>query len=278
MTKGSMIPADLIAADEATLHDKIAQLTLGGTANLHVIFDFDRTLTVKKPGSTDEVTTGHILKEHLPKAGQQAYQRFFEKYRPLEMSGKMTEQDAVTWWSSVFDLFAQYHVNLTAVEETFLERASIRPGAVELFKFLADNNVPTIILSAGIREVIEIWCRKYGVNPTLIISTALKINSRNEISGWHRDTLVHVLNKSEANHPELSAIRTSRPNALVVGDSLDDAAMAPGGNGVVKIRIYNPRADESVSEEEMQKTFEKFDALIKTGSLEPLLELIGYIR
>ena len=269
-----VVPEGLIVADASALAAKVAGFAHAGAAGIHAVFDFDRTLTVKKPGSQDEVTTWHILQAHLPEEGRLKYQKLFEKYRTLELSGDMTQQDAVDWWSAILDLFVEHRIDLAEVEEDFLDKASIRPGTLELFKLFADNNIPTIILSAGIREVIDIWCRKYNIKPSLVISTALVLDENNRIIGWGQDTLVHILNKSEATHAELLNIQSRRPKAFLVGDSLDDAAMASGKQDIIRTRILDPRADEIVSVSEEQKTLEKFDALIKSGSLQPLHELV----
>ncbi|MGF7229033.1 MAG: HAD-IB family phosphatase [Candidatus Saccharibacteria bacterium] len=272
-----VIPDGIIVADPTNFEEKLAEFAVVGAAGMHAIFDFDRTLTVKKPESQDEVTTWHILREHLPEDGQVEYQKLFEKYRALEIRGEMSQGDAVEWWSSILNLFVEHKIDLGAVEETFLDRASIRLGTVELFQLFADSDIPTIILSAGIREVIDIWCRKYGIKPSLVLSTALTLDGENKISGWQEDTLVHVLNKSESTHPELSAIRADRPKALLVGDSLDDASMAAGEGDVIRVRILDPRVDETATEQEERKTFEKFDALIKSGDLHPLERLVEII-
>jgi HAD superfamily phosphoserine phosphatase-like hydrolase len=163
------------------------------------------------------------------------------------------------------------------VENDFLNKASIRPGVAELFKFCAEHHIPTVILSAGIRDVIEIWCRRYKIESSLIISTALILDATGKIVGWEEDTLVHVLNKSEATHAELVAIRSERPKTFLVGDSVDDAAMASGDRDVVRVRILDPREDEVTGEKEVQRTFEKFDAFIQSGSLRPILKLVELV-
>jgi HAD superfamily phosphoserine phosphatase-like hydrolase len=274
MTNSLEIPEELVVDDLPAFTAKVADFRQAGSAGMHVIFDFDRTLTVKRPGSDDEVTTWHILQEHLPEPGRRQYQKLFKKYRALEQSGDMTSQDAITWWSSILDLFVEHSIDLSVVEDDFLNRASIRPGAADLFKLCADNGIPAVILSAGIREVIDIWCRKYNIQPSLVISTALVLDDNNKVIGWQKETLVHVLNKSEANHPELLDIRSRRPHTLVVGDGLDDAAMASGEQGIMRIRVLDPRADELDSTAEQRKTLERFDALIRSGSLQPLHELL----
>lgn len=274
-SKRFYIPDDLVVANTSDFADKMAAFASSGASGMHAIFDFDRTLTVKRPDTQDEVTTWAILREHLPNEGQADYQRLFEKYRALELSSAMTQQDAIDWWSSTLNLFVKHRINLAAVEETFLDRASIRPGTRELFELFAQNNIPTVILSAGVRQIINIWCRKYDVHPTLVMSTDITVDDNNIITGWQKNTLVHVLNKSEATHPELTAIRKQRPKVFVVGDSLDDAAMAADGTGVIKVRILDPRGDEIITEQAESKTFERFDSLIKVGTFSPLRQLVG---
>lgn len=272
-----IIPDGLVTANRANLETKLKEFAQVGSPGLHVVFDFDRTLTIKRPGSDDEVTTWHILGEHLPPEGKLEYKNLFQKYRGVELNGELTTQAAIDWWSASFELYIKYNINLAVVENDFLNKASIRPGVVELFRLCAEYNIPTVILSAGIRDVIEIWCRKYKIEPSLIISTALIMDSKGQIIDWQRDTLVHVLNKSEATHSELISIRATHPKIFLIGDSLDDASMASGEQDVIRLRLLDPRADEVVSTREIQRTFDKFDAIIKSGSLDPLREMIELV-
>ena len=277
-TSRNLLPEGLIPANHENLEAKITEFIGATAAGIHFVFDFDRTLTVRNPETHEDVTTWHILREHLPEDGKKQYQDLFEKYRVLEIAGTMTEIDAADWWSSILDLFVKHKLNLPAVEQDFLERASIRPGTAELFQLCKDNDIPTVVLSAGIRDVIEMWDKTYGVSPSLTLSTALILDSSGTIIGWRKDTLVHVLNKSETGHPELESIRSSRPKAVVVGDSMNDADMAHGDKDVLRIRIYDPRPDEPIDIiKERQKTFTKFDAVVESGSLEPLLKLAKLI-
>lgn len=270
----NLVPEELIAGNYENLQAKIADF-IGATASgVHFVFDFDRTLTVRNLETHEDVTTWHILREHLPEVGKKQYQDLFEKYRVLEINGTMTQSDAAEGWSSILDLFVEHRLDLAAVEQDFLDRATIRPGTAELFQLCRDNDIPTIVMSAGIRDVIEMWGRSYGVSPSLLLSTALILDEAGLVIGWHRDTLIHVLNKSETSHPELESIRNSRPKAILVGDSMNDADMASGENDVLRIRILDPRPDEVISiDTERLKTFTVFDAMIESGNLTPLLEL-----
>ena len=271
------VPEGLIVADISKFTNKINSFRTLGANNLHAILDFDRTLTVKRPGSNDEVTTWHIMNEHLPAAAQAQYQQYFTKYRALEVAGKMTNEHAVEWWTAILDLFVDNHISLTAVERTFLEKASIRPATNELYDLLNSYKIPSTILSAGIRDIIDIWSARYGIHPTLTLSTKFEVDSNGIVVGWDKTSLVHVLNKHETGHPELTTIKSARPNTLVIVDSLDDAAMATGDDTVIRVRILDRRSDDPELATEMARTFELFDALITTGSMEPLCALVDGI-
>ncbi len=271
------IPEDLIVADSSGLLDKLSRFAIDGAMGLHAVLDFDRTLTVKRPNTNDEVTTWHILREYLPDSAKTEYQSLFNTYRVREFSGTMTQEEAIEWWSATLNLFVEHNINLNDVEATFLERASIRPGTEELFELFESSAIPSTILSAGIHDVIDIWTRKYKINPTLTLSTKLQTDPEGVISGWHQDTLVHVLNKSEVGHEDLEAIRNERPNTLVIGDSMDDATMAKGDDRVLRIRLLDQRDDDNNQDHEIERTFERFDALITTGTMHPISELVKTI-
>ena len=268
-----IIPDGFVYANAASLASKIQDFKQAGPNQLQIVFDFDRTLTISKPGTNDEVTTWHILSDHLPQLGRDRYKELFQHYRSLEISGKMGTKDAVDWWSSILDLFVEYHIDMSAVEEDFLSKASIRPGTKELFEFCSEYSVPTIILSAGIKDVIELWSQAYQIKPTIILSTALIKDTNNLVTGWDAQTLVHVLNKKEIGHPELSKIRSERRNTILIGDSLADADMAEGTDNVIRIRLYDPRADDGANMLAREQTLPLFDALIEDGRLDSIRRL-----
>lgn len=94
---------------------------------------------------------------------------------------------------------------------------------------------------------------------------------------WDKKTPVHVLNKREIGHPELTKIRATRRNTIAIGDSLSDADMVEGDENVLRLRIYDPRSDEQTNANARQQTLRIFDAMIETGSFEPICRLGKYI-
>jgi HAD superfamily hydrolase (TIGR01544 family) len=272
------IPHDLLYSDATKLQNKIADFKRVGAGQLQLIFDFDRTLTVSLPGANGDITTWHILNEHLPQAGKDRYQESFKKYRAMELAGTMNPAHALEWWSDILGLFVAYHIDLAEVEKDFLSKATIRPGAKELFDLCAAHHIPTIILSAGIKDIIDLWARSYTITPTIVLSTSLKIDSSNRVCGWDKNSLVHVFNKKEIGHRELTKIHKTHDHTILVGDSMNDADMADGTNNVIRIRIHDPRDDEKTATQRIsEQTFQLFDAMIETGGLAPVRELVEHI-
>ena len=272
------IPDGLLCGDDRAALAKTELFQRAGAGLLHLVLDFDCTLTISRPGSNEDVTTWRILNDHLPEHAQGVYHELFARYRVLEKNGTLQEDQAITWWSSMLDLFVEHRLDVADVERGFLSKATIRPGTKELFELCARHGIPTIILSAGIRDVIELWARAYDIQPTIILSTSLELDAQRRVCGWNKSSLVHTLNKKEIGHPELTRIRDTRRHAILIGDSLTDADMAEGTDGVFRIRIHDPRADEARDQQIIRKqTFTLFDAMIESGSLQPVEQLVQQI-
>lgn len=256
--------------------DKFAE---DGIGQIHLVIDFDRTLTVGRNAQNEDITTWQILKEHLPQAALNRYYRLFNTYRPLEIEGRLSLEDAVAWWEQVLKLFVEHRINLVDVEGDFLTKVSIRPHAKELFDFCEAENVPAVILSAGIKDVIDLWAKTYQVKPPLVLSTRLVVNSAGDILGWEENSLIHTLNKKEMGHSELMKLRQQRPNIILIGDSMEDADMVDGNENVLRIRINDPRPDEKEDKTNFHiKTFERYDLMIESGTFAPVLRVLELLN
>ncbi len=258
---------------------KLQRIVNDGADKLHLIIDFDRTLTVDKSERDGDTTTWQILKARLSPKGLNKYFKLFDKYRPLEIEGKMSQEDAQNWWSKTLQLYIENEINLLEVERKFLEKATIRPQAKDVFRLCETLGIPTVILSAGIKDVIDIWSKTFQIKPTLVLSTKLILDKKGKIIDWENDSLIHVLNKREKGHAKLTAIKEHRLNTILIGDSIDDARMVEGEQNVLRIRLMNPREDENSNEKDFEKdTLEKFDLMIDNNTFEPILKILELIK
>jgi 2-hydroxy-3-keto-5-methylthiopentenyl-1-phosphate phosphatase len=190
----------------------------------------------------------------------------------------MTEEDARTWASSILDIFVEYKVNLNLVEKDFMNVVGLRPGFEELVALCDHHDIPLVVLSAGIRNVIDLLFSLHNLKSTVTLSTELDVDESGHITGWDKNSLVHVFNKRESGHAELERIRQQRPLCVLVGDSMLDADMVEGDNDVIRIRIIDPRPDEVQDKEAIKaETFSKFDLTIESQAFHAVSNLIKTI-
>jgi len=268
----SKIPDGFIYSSADNIKTKIAGFKQAGVDQLQIVLDFDRTLTEKH---NQDSTSWQLMRTHLPPEGQIEAQKVFDHYRAIEIAEKLTADDAVAWWSESMTIITKYRLDISDVERDFISRSTIRPGVRELFELCIEHNIPTIIMSAGIKDVIQIWCASYDIHPTMILSTELRVDSQNRVIGWNEDTIVHTLNKKEIDHPELSKIRAERSHTVLAGDSMHDFDMADGDDTVVRIRIVDTlQGQERDQHVVRQKSLDVFDAIIEDGTLYPIVALI----
>lgn len=266
-----------LVGDEKIVIEKLGRFQREGKGKTHLLFDFDRTLTMNNEG--EDITTWHILRSHLPPQAQSQYDNFFQQFRPLEIRQTLTQDDAIAWWEQILSLIKESQVNMHKVEQNFLSKANARPYATRVFETCEKLGVPTIILSAGVKDVITLWCSHYKINPTVVLSTRLKVGEDGVVIGWEKDSLIHVLNKKEKEHADLSKIQATHPFTILVGDSVHDADMVEGEKDVIRIRVIDLREDEKIDHKRFaEETFQRFDLMIESGSMKPLLDLVSAIN
>lgn len=267
-----------LVGDEKVVIGKLGRFQREGKGKTHLLFDFDRTLTVNN-NKGEDITTWHILRSHFTPQAQRQYDDLFQRFRPLEIQQKLTQNDAIAWWEQTLSLIKDSQVNMQKVEQNFLSKANARPYATEVFETCEQLGVPTVILSAGVKDVITLWCSYYKINPTVILSTQLKLGEGGLVIGWEKNSLIHVLNKREKGHADLSRIQVTHPLTILVGDSVHDADMVEGEEDVIRIRVIDPREDENISHKRFaEETFQRFDLMIGNGSMKGLLDLVRAIN
>lgn len=274
MRTGALGPAlsRFAYSDKAAVEKKLRRFARHGRAAWHVVLDFDRTLTcATEPGQ--DFYTWNVLGSFIPKDLQEPWGDLYNSYRPLELRGKLTDALAVEWWDQSFDLLQRGKINLCDVEREFISRANIRPGVSKLFDVCKKIEVPVVILSAGIADIIRLWCEHYKVFPDLIVANQLLLSDAGLVEGWDREGMVHVRNKRERGRKELSHLRSERPYAFLAGDSPDDAHMAEGSKAI-RTRVYDPRSDEQDDQATQRAALKLFDLILTGGTLEPLVEII----
>ena len=228
--------------------DKIKNINLEDN-NYYVVIDFDKTLT-----SGESVTSWGLTAKSNGIGPDYTEKRMalFNKYRPIEIDPNISEEKksiAMTeWWQLHINLFYEYGIKEQAVKNAVaLGNLKYRDGAKEFLKKMNELNVPVIIISAGIGNVIEEFLKfenDYYENIKIISNFIVFENGEfKEIAG----DIIHALNKNIVRLDENSKHDLeNRKNILLLGDGYADLKMISENDK--KNAITVGFLDEKVSE------------------------------
>lgn len=110
------LPDGFSCKNKVRVFEKLQSFHTSGKDRLHLVLDFDRTLTLSQNSFGENVTTWEILANHLSTKSQSEYHKFYKMYRPLELAGKLGAGGAITWWESVLDLFKSEQLSWSKIE------------------------------------------------------------------------------------------------------------------------------------------------------------------
>lgn len=212
--------------------EKLNRFQTDGPNRLLVVSDWDRTLTrATAEDGRDQSTCSVIANSgHLGPAFGRRYRELFDRYRGIERASDIPRHEKLPhlrqWWTRQFDLLLEYKLNVRIIHRIVSEkRPRLREGARRFFCRLHDCGIPLIILSAGIRQIIEARLAAIGV-PTanvVIIANVLDFDTKGDAVAYHTP-LIHSLNKTGAGAEAFPG----RRNLLLLGDTLEDINMAAG--------------------------------------------------
>jgi phosphoglycolate phosphatase-like HAD superfamily hydrolase len=139
-----------------------------------------------------------------------------------------TSIDGVEWWDVAHSLMVKHGMPQRSIIPRLVREAKMvpRPGALELLKRLEDLNVPVLIVSAGLSDVIEEFLRQHGAlseNVTVCSnrlnyqadSTPKSVSPEPPITSFTKEYAYSSASAFFAEHAKRRAI-------LQLGDSLTD--------------------------------------------------------
>ncbi|XP_032453943.1 7-methylguanosine phosphate-specific 5'-nucleotidase-like [Nasonia vitripennis] len=245
--------------DEATVLQKINKIVREGANRLQIVSDFDLTLTKQHENGAPMLSSFGIFRKckQLPESYKEASKVLYQKYRAIEIDpnipieGKIAAMDE---WNQAGHKSLQGHeFDRKEIEEVVNKYGhSLRDRTKELFTRLQALNVPILVFSAGLGDVVEAMLRHQGVlyDNVNVISNFLKFNG-NVLDGFkNSNRMIHVFNKNEhAVENEYFKILQGRTNVILMGDTLGDAAMADGVKNtetILRIGFLYDHAEESL--------------------------------
>lgn len=199
--------------------------------NYYVVLDFDKTLTSKESLDSwkalmDFDRYGETCKKDIEELNA--------KYEPFELDytleDKVKEQYMVEWYQKSMNLLYQYKLTNSNLKKALeKETLKFRNGAKVFLQRLQQDNVPVIILSAGIGNVIEEFLKKQEcyMNNIYIISNFVLFE--NDKMQPFTKPILHSMNKRiEGKLPETwQNIINQKQYAILCGDIIEDIQMMP---------------------------------------------------
>jgi cytosolic 5'-nucleotidase 3 len=256
--------------------EKIKQAFIkDGASSIHIISDFDATLTYRFVDNEKVPSIISILRNegYLTKDYPQKAHALFNKYHPLEISLKLSQtkkkKDMLEWWTKHYELLIKSKLHLKDIHKAVKSNTiKLRKGAPELLELLNKNNIPTIILSAtglgGESISQKLLEDKIMYNNIHIISNSFKFDKEGYVIEVNKP-IIHSMNKDEtviAKMPFFSQIK-NRKNVILLGDKISDIEMITGFkyNNILKIGFLNEHI-----EEQLDQFKQNYDIIIKNDS------------
>ena len=262
------VTQEAIVSDPEKLEKTKRAIAEAGPEHLHVLADFDRTLTMafvdgKSVPSLISVLRdgGYLTPDYAEKAHALA-----NKYHPIEQDQNIPfEEKKIAmdeWWREHFKLLIESGLKKSDLEKAVVSgKVKLRDGFAEFADLLKARDIPLVIMSSsGLgTESIALYLKQAGKlsDNVHIICNEYEWDEDGRAVGV-REPIIHSLNKYETavqDYPAFDAIK-ERKNVLLFGDGIDDVGMVQGFeyDNLIKVGFLNDKIEEN--KEHYQKVFD----------------------
>ncbi|CAJ1076200.1 cytosolic 5'-nucleotidase 3-like [Xyrichtys novacula] len=243
--------------DPQKVQEILESMVKAGSNTVQVISDFDMTLTRFAYNGKRCPTCHNILdnSDLISSECKEKLKELLNTYYPIEIDSSRSIEEKlplmVEWWTKAHELLVQQEIRkdlLAGVVRT--SDAMLREGYEVFFNRLRDHSIPLLIFSAGIGDILEEVIRQAEVfhSNVKVFSNYMDFDESGVLKAF-KGELIHIYNKREGallNTGHFQELRT-RPNVLLLGDSLGDLTMADGVQdmeNILKIGFLNDKVEE----------------------------------
>lgn len=260
---------DIIIPNKQHLRQKIEQCKKTKDKGFHIVADFDRTLTKafmkgrKTQSSYAFIREGKYLKEEYEKQSHDLFNKYFpieqDANIPLEEKNKKMNE----WWEKHYTLKIKAGMHKNIIKDIIAKnKIELRDGTEQLLETLNKNNIPLLIFSAGLGDLIKEFLRAQNMlkDSVHIISNFFTFDKDGKAIDYTKP-LIHSFNKNEVqvkHHVYHKEIET-RKNVILLGDTLGDLGMCDGldHDTIIKVGFLNDKVEEN-----LEKFKQNFDVII----------------
>lgn len=273
-----------IISDEKYFLDTLSKIKKDWLQKLHVLADFDRTLTKAFSGWKLRPSLISVLRSewHLWEEYSKKAYELYDYYNPIEINPNIPLEEKkvemTTWWNKHLDLLVASKLHKNDIEEIISSWVvEFRAWIKKFLKFLSENNIPLIIISAnwlGTDSIKMFFEREWVLTPNVkIISNEFNWDKNWNASGYDK-RVIHVFNKDETvlkDFLEIHNLIENRKNVILLWDSLWDPGMIEWFeyDNLLKIGFLNeiPHPDPLLTGEggNMLEHYKKHYDIVLTG-------------
>ncbi|ORY36683.1 pyrimidine 5'-nucleotidase [Rhizoclosmatium globosum] len=175
----------------------------------------------------------------------------------------------VEWWSANHARIVDLNLSredLRDIVATTDAPVVFREGIFDVVKTCTELGLPFLVFSAGLYDVIKEILEQNSLKPhnVHIVSNRMKFDG-NDICVGFEEPLIHSFNKNETGvhgAPYQAAIE-SRPNVILMGDSMGDLYMKDGITHDTSLTIGFLNHDTNIH---LKNYMEKFDIVVLDDS------------
>lgn len=264
--------AEVMVGDPQFLQTKMSAVRFEGPAKLQVIADFDATLTKYRIHGQRGQSSHGILQQGNPEYDLKR-QKLYDYYHPLEIDPTIPLDEKAKLMEEC--LLIEGGLNYDAIRSSVANsKIALRNGVIELFELFEKSNVPVLIFSAGLADIIEEVLRQKlhrSFDNVKIVSNQMVFDQSGNLVSFKGKT-IHVLNKNEHainmagtvhGQPgdsngmtnDASSVKL-RTNVLLLGDHIGDLGMSDGLNYNTRISVGFLNDNIESSRDTYRKSFD----------------------
>lgn len=249
--------------NKQSFNQKMSRFVKGGSKKLTVVSDFDFTMSRFRIGDARAASCHRLIEGSgfLPEHIVHQADALFNYYYPLEISTAITHEEKVKhmtqWATRAAELMVESGLKKSeiklAVSEALKSKSfGLRDEVPSFFRTLTSKEVPVLLFSAGIGDIIEeTLVQVLGEVPSdvHVVSNHMKFKGE-KLVGW-TEPVFHVFNKratAALHSPFFKKYDLEhRNNVLLIGDSMGDIAMSEGLNcseeSVIRVGFLNDKVE-----------------------------------
>ena len=256
------IMENLIIQNPDELNRIKREISEDGAEKLHVLADFDRTLTKAFVDGKSIPSLISILRDenYLTPDYPQKAKDLYAKYHSIEINTNISLEERKKamkeWWATHFELLIKSGLNKKDIESVVASgRIRFREGFADFADFLKEKNIPLVIMSSsGLGGDPILMClEKEGKlsDNIYIISNSFEWDKEGKAVAV-KGPIIHPMNKDETMLQGFLVFEKikERKNILLLGDNLGDVGMVEGFDyeNLIKVGFLNEAVAESLAE------------------------------